>query len=347
MAITQETLREAKRLRQQLLTMTDAQTVELTRAWVEAWDVLLPEFEEALVELLDAAGAGNVTRAMAARNVRLQGALRAAREHLDILSATGADIVTRDVSWAVLDAAEGHQKLMATQMPPPETGMTVSFHRVPHDALVAIVERTTQQIHSNFLPLSADVEAKMKRALVRGIATGEGPAKTASRLIRETEGAFNGGLTRALNISRTETLDAHRAGGKAVEKANADVLAGWEWSANLDKRTCPSCLSKHGQQFPLEQDGPQDHQQGRCARIPVTKTWKELGFDIKEPPSDTKDARAWFDNLTPDTQREIMGPTRLKLLNDGDITWADLSSKHSTAGWRDSYVVTPLKDLVQ
>lgn len=347
MAITQETLREAKRLREQLLTMTDAQTVSLTRAWAEAWDALLPEFEVALTELLAAAKDGKVTRAMAARNVRLQGALRAAREHLEILAPASADIVTRDLSWAVLDAAEGHHALMASQVPPPTTGMTVTFHRVPHDVLVAIVERTTEQIHSDFLPLSRDVEAKMKRALVRGIATGEGPAKTASRLIRETEGAFNGGLTRALNISRTETLDAHRAGGKAVEMANRDVLAGWEWSANLDRRTCPSCLSKHGQQFPLEDDGPWDHQQGRCARIPVTKTWKELGFDIEEPKSDTKDARQWFDNLTPDTQREIMGPARLKLLQDGDISWADLSSKHSTAGWRDSYVVTPLKDLVQ
>jgi len=327
--------------------MTDAQTVALTTAWAEAWDVLLPEFELALADLLAGAKAGNIPRAVVARNIRLQAALRSAREHLDVLSSHSVGIVTQDVSWAVLDAAEGHHALMGTQMPPNSVGVSINFNRVPADAMVAMVERTTEKIHSDFKPLSADVEKKMKRALVRGIAVGEGPAKTASRLMRDTEGAFNGGLTRALNISRTEMLDAHRAGGKATEKANLDVLAEWEWHAKLDRRTCPSCLSKHGQRFPLEQFGPEDHQQGRCARVPITKTWEELGFNIKEPASVTPDSRQWFDTLTPETQREIMGPARLKLLQDGDISWADLSSKHSTAGWRDSYVVTPLKDLVQ
>lgn len=347
MAITQATLREAARLRQQLRTMTDAQTVALTRAWVDAWDVLLPEFELALTELLAGAVNGKVSRAVIARNIRLQGALRASRAYLDELTPVSAHIVTQDLSQAVLDAAEGHVALMQSQMPPGSTGLMVNFNRVPTEALTAIVSRTTEKIHSDFKPLSRDVEKKMKQALVRGIAIGDNPRTTASRIMKDTEQAFNGGLTRALNISRTETLDAHRAGGKATEKANQDVLMEWEWSASLDRRTCPSCLSKHGQHFPLEEDGPQDHQQGRCARIPVTKSWKDLGFDIPEPASETKDARAWFDTLTPETQKDIMGPARLKLLQDGDISWADLSTRQSNSGWRDSFNVTPLKDLVQ
>ena len=311
MAITQDTLRHVAQLRQQLLTMTDAQTLALTKAWAEAWDVLLPEFEAALTDLLAAAKDGKVSQALAARNVRLQAALRDTREYLDVLAPQAANIVTQDLTWVVLDAAEGHKALIQTQLPPGHTGAVISFNRVPHDALVAIVERTTQQIHSDFKPLAADVEAKMKRALVRGIAVGDGPAKTAARLLKDTEGAFNGGLTRAMNIARTETLDAHRAGGKAAERANLDVLAEWEWHASLDRRTCPSCLAKHGQRFPLEDDGPQDHQQGRCARVPITKTWKELGFDIPEPASVTRDSREWFDSLSPETQREIMGAARL------------------------------------
>lgn len=347
MAVTQETLREVKRLRQQLTRMTDEQTVALTRAWAETWDVLLPEFELALTDLLSGAAGGKVSRAAVARNIRLQAALRSARAHLDVLAPMSADIITRDLSDAVLDAAEGHHALLTTQMPPNSVGITINFNRVPSEALTAIVERATEQIHSSTIPLSADVEKKMKRALIRGIAVGDNPRTTASKIMRDTERTFNGGLTRALNISRTETLDAHRAGAKAAEKVNLDVLTEWEWHASLDRRTCPSCLAKHGQRFRLEEDGPQDHQQGRCARVPITKTWEELGFNIKEPASVTPDARQWFDTLTPETQREIMGPARLKLLQDGDISWADLSSKHSTAGWRDSYVVTPLKDLVQ
>lgn len=348
MAVTQATLREVARLRQQMLTMTEAQTLALTRAWVDAWDVLLPEFEAALIELLTSVPAGRrLSRAAVARNIRLQGALRAARAYLDVLSPQAAHIVTQDLSQAVLDAAEGHVALMQTQMPPGSVGITVNFNRVPTEALAAIVERTTQQIHSSFKPLSADTIRKMKAALVRGIAVGDNPRTVASRIMKDTERTFNGGLARALNISRTEMLDAHRAGAKATERANLDVLTEWEWHCRFDRRTCPSCLAKHGQRFPLEEDGPQDHQQGRCARVPITKTWRELGFDIDEPNGATPSSRDWFDSLTPETQREIMGPARLKLLQDGDIGWADLSTKQKNTGWRDSYNVTPLKDLVQ
>jgi len=346
-AITTATLREVERLRRQLRQLTDAQTLALTRAWAEAWDVLLPEFEAAIVELVSGAVDGKVSRAAVARSVRLKGALQSTRTLLDVLSPGSADIISSGISTAVLDAVDAHEATIRTQLPPGQTGAGVGFLRVPDEALVAIVERTTQQIHSNFLPLSADMERKMKRELVRGIAVGANPRRTAARIIKETEGTFNGGLTRALNISRTETLDAHRLATKASEKANVDILTEWEWHASLDRRTCPSCLAKHGRRYPLEDDGPLDHQQGRCARVSVTKSWKDLGFNIEEPPSATPNAEAWFNSLTPATQAEIMGPTRLQLLQSGEISWGDLSSRRSTSGWRDSYGVTPIKNLTQ
>jgi len=346
-AITNATLREVERLRRQLTRMTDAQTRALTAAWADAWDVLLPEFEIAFAQLITTPGA--VPASVVARNIRLQAALTTARAHLDVLAQQVEGIATADLSQTVLDAVDSHAAVIASQLPAVpagHAGVAVNFNRVPHEALVAIVERTTQQIHAATIPLPADVERIMKRALVRGIAVGAHPRKTAARMLKEAEGRFNGGLTRALNIARTETMDAHRAATQVSEKANREVLAEWEWSASLDRRTCPSCLAKHGQRFPLEEQGPEDHQQGRCARVSVTKTWKELGFDIPEPRSATRDSREWFDSLTPDTQREILGPTRLKLLQDGDIAWADLSSKRTTAGWRDSYGVTAVKDLI-
>lgn len=348
MAVTNATLREVDRLRRQLTVMTDAQTVALTRAWAEAWDVLLPEFETAFAELLAAPSrTGYVSKALAARNIRLRDALRAVGTYMDVLVPQAENLVSRGISQAVLDAADGHEALVTTQLPPGTTGAAVGFNRVPEQALVAIVERTTQQIHSDFLPLTRDMERAMKRNLVRGIAVGDNPRRTAAKLIKETEGTFNGGLTRALNISRTETLDAHRAATKASERANRTVLEEWEWHAKLDGRTCPSCLAQHGTRRPLEEEGPYDHQQGRCARVSITKSWKDLGFDIEEPASVTPSSEAWFNSLTPAAQAEIMGPARLKLLQDGSISWADLSSRRSTAGWRDSYGVTPLKNLTK
>ena len=347
MAVTSHTLRAVEQLRRTLQDLTDAQTVALTTAWVNAWDAVLPEFEAAIVDMVNSADpdTGRVSRAVVARNVRLRGALEAIRAHLDVLAPQSADIMVQDLTTVMFESIEGHAAVVTSQLPPNSVGASITFARPAEDALAAIVARTTEQIHSLTMPLPADVEAAMKRHLVRGIAAGENPRRTAAKLIKETESRFNGGLTRALNISRTEMLDAHRGATKASEAANLDVLKEWEWNAKLDRRTCPSCLSKHGNRYQLTDDGPLDHQQGRCARVSITKSWKDLGFDIEEPPSSTPNAKDWFDSLTPGTQAEIMGAERLKLLQDGTISWADLSTRRQTDGWRDSFGVTPLKNL--
>lgn len=347
MAVTEETLRVIADMRRQLDVMTQAQTTALVRAWVEAWDALRPDFELAVAELLAAAKDGRVTASMAARNIRLRDALQLARSMLDELAAQTRVQVTTDVGQALLDALDHHEALVRSQLPPGQAGAGISFTRISPDAIAAMVERTTQQIHSATQPLPADVERLMKQQLIRGIAVGDNPRRTAARIIKEAESRFNVGLTRALTIARTETLDAHRAATQGSEKANKDILAEWEWHASLSARTCPSCLSKHGTRYPLDESGPNDHQNGRCARVTITKTWAELGFaGIEEPKSLTPDAEAWFNNLTPDTQRNIMGPQRLDLLQSGQVSWADLSQKQSNAGWRDSYGITPVRDLL-
>jgi SPP1 gp7 family putative phage head morphogenesis protein len=326
--------------------MTDAQTVTLTRAWVEAWDALVPDFEFALIELMAGATSGYVSRSQAAKSIRLRDALQSAGAVLDKLATVTEVTIAGDVAQAVLDAVDGHAALVTSQLPANTAAVGVSFTRVSPDALAAIVERTTQQIHSSALTIPSDVERLMKRELVRGIAVGDNPRRTAARIVKQAEGRFNGGLTRALTIARTETLDAHRAATKASEKANKDILQEWEWHAALNARTCPSCWAMHGTRHPLDESGPNDHQNGRCTRVSITKSWKELGFDIDEPESVTPDAQSVFDNLTPETQRVIMGPGRLEALQSGQIKWADLSTVKQADGWRDSHNTKPLKDLL-
>lgn len=345
MAVTAETLRIVDRLRADQENMTREQTRALTKAWVEAWDVLEADFRAALVELIAGAVDGKVSRATVANNIRLRDALQQTRAMLDELARTTDTTISNDVGQAVLDALDGHAALIGSQLPPNAAGAGIKFTRTSPDALAAIVERTTRQIHSSTRPLPADVERVMKRELIRGIAVGDNPNRTAARMLKQAEGRFNGGLTRALTISRTELLDAHRAATKASEQANKAILEEWEWHASLGARTCPSCWAKHGTRHPLDEAGPNDHQNGRCARVTVTKSWKDLGFNIEEPPSETPDAQAVFNNLTPDTQRGIMGAQRLELLQSGKVSWADLTTKRETSGWRDSYTVTPVKDL--
>lgn len=347
MAVTAETLGILERMRSELTGMTDAQTLALTRAWVEAWDTLLPELEAAFAALLNDSAAGKVVPyATVRRNEALRAALETSRELLKELSQRVEDVVLPYLDPAVLASVDSTLDLLRSQLPPGSAGVALNFSRPAEAALAAIVQRTTEQIHASAWPLAAEHQRVMRRALVRGIAVGDNPRTTAARILRETERKFNGGLTRALNIARTETLDAHRAASQAAHKAAAEVSTQWQWSAKLDARTCPSCWAKHGSTYGVDDAGPLDHQSGRCARLPLTKSWKDLGFDIEEPPSLLPDARATFDALTPESQAAILGPGRLKLLQDGDIGWADLSTKRTTDGWRDSYGVTPLRDLL-
>nr|WP_231366505.1 phage minor head protein [Zhihengliuella flava] len=325
--------------------MTDQQVAALTRAWVDAWDELEPEFSETLVDILT--GKERVTATTLAKNRRLSAALRQARGTLDALTDNADALIVNDVETAVLDAVDGHMNAVQSQLPPGQVAVQVGFDRLSPEAIAAIVERTTQQIHSSTMPLAPDVEVAMKRELIRGITVGDNPRTTARRIIRRTEGAFNGGLVRATRIARTEMLDAHRNGDQAAAQHNKDLLEGWYWSATLDTRTCPSCLANHRTFHPVDEFGPIDHPNGRCARIDKTKSWRDLGFNIDEPEDDLPDAHAWFDNLDDSSQLRVMGPTRLDLLNSGKVTWADLTTRHSADGWRDSMTATSVADLIK
>jgi SPP1 gp7 family putative phage head morphogenesis protein len=219
------------------------------------------------------------------------------------------------------------------------------FNRVDQTALEAIVQRSREQITALSAPLAGQADAAMRAVLVRGIAVGDNPRRAAALMLQRVQGAFDGGRNRALVIARTEMLDAHRAATNANHAANADVLAGWQWVAQLDKRTCPSCWAQHGSMHAVDDPGPQDHQQGRCTGVPVTKPWSQLGFAIEEPASILPDAQSVFDALPEADQLAVMGRDRLALLRSGKVAWSDLSVNRSTPGWRDSFAPRPTKDL--
>lgn len=329
--------------------LADGVVRDLTAAWVRAWDALVWEVADAVTELQQLARDGRwPSRAQIERSARAGRALDVVRQALQRLAAEADIGIGRAAADAADMAARRTGRIIASQFPAQagdQAALGVRFDRVPADQILAIVKRTTQQITKLTFPLSARATEAMKVQLVRGVALGDNPREAARRLMRRLEGDFNGGLARALNVARTEILDAHRAAAAASQEANSDVLAGWVWIAKLDTRTCPSCWAQHGRLHPLAEPGPLDHQSGRCARTPKTRSWKELGFDVPEPPDVVPDARQVFASMPRADQLTIMGATRLDALRRGDITWADLSTRRRTDGWRDSYGVTPLRDL--
>lgn len=135
---------------------------------------------------------------------------------------------------------------------------------------------------------------------------------------------------------------------QAIRVFNIEVESDHSYVAEgIAVHNCPSCWAMHGTLHPMSEPGPLDHHQGRCSRTPKTKSWADLGFDVPEPPDELPDARAIFNGLPREEQLQIMGPARLRLLDDGAIEWADLSTRRSTEGWRDSFHATPIADLTK
>lgn len=341
MSITADTLAKARSLRVVLDKTVDATTRDLVKAWSGAWHEIADEWASALDELVQLGDGDWPTQTQVLRAKRAQKAMQAAREALDDLAKTSGVRILRDVSQLAEDTDLWEQRLALSQLP--KHGVTVDWSRLDSRALGEIVKRTTQQVESLLRPLPAEQAAVMRQALIRGIAVGDNPRQAAALMLQRVGGVFDGGRFRAENIARTEMLDASRAAAKAARLANADVLAGWTWHCTFDNRTCPACLAQHGEVFPVDQFGPEGHQQCRCTAVPITRSWRDLGFDIDEPASVQRDAEQWFWDQPATTQTQIMGPERLRRLQSGDLKWGDLAVRRENPGWRPSWTVAPLQ----
>ena len=339
MAVTAYSLRLQRSLIVQLEQITDRHTRDLTAAWVRAWDEVAPDLNRVLIEML---GSGDrVTRAQLLRSNRLRQALAVIAEQLATLARQTGVVITGDLQ-GVIDAAGGAQaSILDSQLPPGFMSASdlQSWSRVDARQITAIVQRSTEQITSRLRPLSQEAYDVVRRELVRGVAAGSSPRETARRIVARAEGGFNGGLTRALTISRTETLDAHRAAARLGQAQHAEVLQGWVWLASLSPRTCQACLGMNGTVHAVSEPGPNGHQQCRCSRMPQTQSWADLGFEgIEEPASMVPDSKVFFDSLSADEQQRILGRRGYDAWRAGDFTIESWAVRQSNTGWRDSFV---------
>lgn len=348
MAVTSSVLADARRLVTLVGDSADDATRALTALWLAEWAGLVPLWTRAADDLAELRRDGRATSTRAALGVTsVRVAIAMTQLAVDNLLRQAEAINMRSVRTAVGLTTSMYPGLIVGQLPPGEQPVAVFrvVTRYPSAAMLQMIERVQQTIHSLHQPLSDGSVAAIKAELVRGIGdgdNGEDIARTAARM----QAAYDLSLSRAINISRTEILDAYRNAAHLFDQANSDVLAGWVWTSALDRRTCPACWSKHGTVYPTSTPGPWDHQQGRCARVPVVRPWRELGIDLDEPASVGRDARAVFAGLSERDQLKIMGPARLDALRSGAADWSDLSIRRSNDAWRDSFAARSVSDLM-
>lgn len=343
MSISQRTITLQRDIEATLARITDAQVRDLVRAWAEAWDEVSVDLNATLLELLTSGD--RISRAQMLRSTRLQRALAVIADQLEDLAQLAGVRIIGDLAEIIDRAGSAQASIIDSQLPPNAQQLVdlQAWSRVDAEQLEAIVRRATTQITALTKPLSAEAYAVVRRELIRGVAAGSNPRETARRMVARAERyGFNGGLQRALVIARTETLDAHRAAAEVAQAAHADVLGGWVWLASLSERTCPACLAMNGTVHALTDPGPLGHQQCSCSRMPQVKSWAELGFDgIEEPPPLLPDSEAFFNGLTPEQQKAILGPARWTAWDEGRFPMSQWATRRTTPGWRDSYVVAP------
>ncbi|MBI4494350.1 MAG: hypothetical protein HY690_16310 [Chloroflexi bacterium] len=67
-----------------------------------------------------------------------------------------------------------------------------------------------------------------------------------------------------------------------------------------------------------------DHPRGRCAPVPVTRTWAELGFkEVPETRVEVPKGTEVFAKLSPEQQRQILGPAAFAAYRAGVVKMED------------------------
>lgn len=344
--------REALRLQQELQLVVDDQIAgsvrSLTQQWVRAWKIVSSEWAAITKRLAaETVANGAPTRRTLRRARNIQHGLTTIRAMLDEIADSAGGMLADQSQILVREAARKQAQIIAASLPRGSAVRESVLRQalVPNRQLDAIIRRTTQRITSDLLPLSLEATEAVMDQLIVGAARGQNPRAVARQMLTQVQGAFNGGLTRALVVARTEGLDGHREAAQVAQNQHADVLDGWQWLAKLSNRTCPACWGMHGTEHPLTEPGPRGHQQCRCARVPKTKSWRDLGIDIPEPPSLIRNGEQEFGRLPRRQQLEVMGPTRLRALESGRATWDELAQLRHNSGWRDAYYVRPVDDF--
>jgi len=190
----------------------------------------------------------------------------------------------------------------------------------------------------HFESLTQASQKHVRRALNVGMVQGETFDQIAARVqgtarLRFKDGALELSRRQVRSVVGAAVQHAGQSARQATYKENEDVIAGELWTATLDSRTCPQCMELDGQEFPIG-EGPQPPIHlgpCRCVRVPVLKSWEEIGFDVGEVPPATRASMngevpdsttysEWLADQPESVQDDALGPARAALFRSGEVS---------------------------
>lgn len=275
-----------------------------------------------------------------------QARLSALRAELGrILNAWGIDAATivelAQDRALVLVGTEAQQLSLAALGAAP-LGARLPSLLVPAEALNSLIGFVGNgpPLREYFDQMADSLAEAVMAAYLDGVARGIGPRQIGASVRRVTGEP----LHRAQAMARTATINAYREAQRRIFQTNSDVVTGWTWSATLDARTCVVCWAMHGTVHVVS-ERLESHWNCRCAMIPRTKTWRELGFGGDSEPADLEPGPAQFARLTPAAQRAILGPGKLAEYAAGRASLPDFVQLYQDSMWGTMRAEKALRDL--
>lgn len=105
-----------------------------------------------------------------------------------------------------------------------------------------------------------------------------------------------------------------------------------------------ACILLDGKRYGLDEP-MDDHVQGRCAMIPITKSYAEMGLTIEEPDFRREVGKDWFLRQNETAQRNMMGPL-YDPWKEGEFELSAIPHLTTSTVWGNSWVPKTLKQLV-
>lgn len=341
---TPQILESSNRFRQQLLARERRAATVMVRFYGQTWRSLQGDIRQLRADVEAQRIAGEtITEGKLWRLERMQAIQQQVERELLQFSEFADQTITANQREAIAAAERNAVDLIAGAFPP-DAGVEINFAQLPREAVEQLVGFLQDGSPLKDLLDEAVGEAAddFASTMVTGIAAGWNPRK----LARELRGAFGMGLTRSLSIARTEQLRAYRTATLNTYQKNSDVVKEWERHATKDVRTCMACIMLDGKRYDLKTP-MDDHVQGRCAMLPITKSYAELGIDAPEPDFSRELASDWFRRQSGDVQGLMMGPGAFKAWQDGLFKLEDYPRLIRSDKWGNSWVPKSLKVLLE
>ena len=161
-----------------------------------------------------------------------------------------------------------------------------------------------------------------------------------TRALNYEDGLLKITRTNAESVVLTALAHTSNFTQQAMYKANPDVVKGVRYTATLDARTTLFCSSHDGTVYGLDKPRPAIPAHWRCRSryVAVTKSFKELGLNIKDfsastrasidgqvPESLTYDA--WLRKQSVARQNDVLGVTKAALFRKGELPLTRFISK--------------------